>query len=223
MQTTCPKCCAIRREQEEEARALEEKIRGYELSDPGLVSDIGSRLGRASLASFEEAVHNTAALYKATDWMSEERKPNLIIVGAIGCGKSYLAACIHNALHSRYERAWWLNAGSMMALIRRGFADRDAAHEAGQRMDYASRVPYLVLDDLGKVHPGKDVSWVEETFYAIVEARYRNERPTIVTTEWTSAALAERVGQSVVSRLEDGAWVVGIKNPGEPYRQVTRL
>ena len=222
VQTVCAACHVVRREQEDRERALEEKKRRYDLDsyyEDSLGSDIGSRLLKASFAEFKEAPHNAAALRMATEWMAEEHKPNLIIVGPIGCGKSYLAACIHNALHSQYERACWLNAGSMMALVRRGFSDKDAAHEAGERMHCASHAKYLVFDDLGKVHPGKDVSWVEETFYAIIEDRYRNERPTVVTTEWKSEALVERVGKSVVSRIEDGAWVAGIKAPAEPYRK----
>jgi hypothetical protein len=106
-----------------------------------------------------------------------------------------------------------------MALVKRGFNDRDSAEKANIKAEYAESAAFLVLDDLGKVHPGKDVSYTEEQFYAIVEARYRNELPTIVTTEWKSKALAERVGESVVSRLEDGAAVAGIKKPPEPYRK----
>jgi len=215
-----PSLCARCTEEAEKARAFEEKRQHYEMSSfYRLRDDRGSRLGQASLAAFEQGAHNAAALKAATAWLAEERKPNLIIVGPIGSGKSYLAACLYNALHAHWEPAYWLNAGSLMAQIRRGFSDRDAAAEAGERMELAERAPYLVLDDLGKVHPGKDVSWVEETFYSIVEARYRNELPTIVTTEWKSAALAERVGMSVVSRLEDGAWVAGIKKPAEAYRK----
>ena len=70
-----------------------------------------------------------------------------------------------------------MNVGTLMAQIRRGFADKDAAQEAGARIENAGSAPFLVLDDLGKVHPGKDVSWVEETFYAIIDARYRNALP----------------------------------------------
>ena len=213
---TCDDC--VGREEERYAeRARREAYEEWAAHYSG--GDLGTRLARASFAGFEAGPHNAKALELATGWVEAEQRPNLLIVGPIGCGKSYLAACVHNALHARYEVAYWLNAGSLMALIRRGFVSREAADDAGSRIERAGRAPILVLDDLGKVHPGKDVSWVEETFYAIIDARYRNELPTVVTTEWKSAALAERVGESVVSRLQDGAWVAGIKKPASAYRR----
>ena len=209
--------CAARAE---ERREQEERYRRWDMQQGHYgLGDLGTRLARASFADFEAGPHNAKALELATGWVEAEQRPNLLIVGPIGCGKSYLAACVHNALHARCVVAWWLNAGSLMALIRRGFVSREAADDAGSRIERAGLAPILVLDDLGKVHPGKDVSWVEETFYAIIDARYRNELPTVVTTEWKSAALAERVGESVVSRLQDGACVAGIKKPATAYRR----
>lgn len=220
----CDPCAERAAQEAREERALEEKRGRYEMATLYVRgSERGSRLARASFADFSEGPHNTQALTLATTWLAEERKPNLIVVGPIKSGKSYLAACLYNALHAQWEPAYWLNAGTLMAQIRRGFSDRESAATAGQRMENAERAPVLVLDDLGKVHPGKDVSWVEETFYAIVEARYRDELPTIVTTEWKSEALAERVGPSVVSRLEDGAWVTGLRQPDGGYRRPAKV
>ena len=207
----------LEEEREEARQAFERAMNRYSRGDRG------SRLAHASFASFVEGDHNRGALTTAKAWMDESTRPNLLLVGPIGSGKSFLAACIHNALLAALQPAYWLNAGALVVEIRRGFGDRDAAARANDRMECASTAPVLVLDDLGKVHPGKDVSWVEETFYTIVEARYRDELPTIVTTEWKSAALAERVGQSVVSRLEDGAWVAGIKQPATAYRKAARV
>jgi len=105
-----------------------------------------------------------------------------------------------------------------MALIRKGFHDDLAAREAGQKILAACDARCWCLTTL-EGPSGKDVSWVEETFYSIVEPRYRDGLPTIVTTEWRCAALAERVGASVVSRLEDGAWVASLDEPKLAYRR----
>jgi len=220
-QITCPACL----EAKEQKRRLEQKQEDFQwvMFHQYRDNDRGSRLGAASFHQFEERPHNIQALRLAQAWLQETPRPNLIIVGPVGSGKSYLAACLYRALVDQYERTYWVNAGTLMAQIRRGFSSRDAAYEAGSRAEKAGTAPFLVLDDLGKVHPGRDVSWVEETFYAIIEARYRNDLPTIVTTEWKSDALAERVGVSVVSRLEAGAWVLGLRKPATSYRRTAQM
>ena len=216
----CKECAdAIREKYEAESRERERvenfKIRMSLYSE---YHDVGSRLARASFAVADMGAHNTTAFKASMRWL-ENPESNLIIVGGIGTGKSYLAGCLYQALLAGAHPVLWLNAASYMATVKRGFSDREQAEIANQKARYAEEAPFLVLDDLGKVHPGKDVSYTEEQFYAIVDARYRNELPTIVTTEWKSKALAERVGESVVSRLEDGAVVAGVKRAAEPYRK----
>lgn len=220
-QITCPACL----EAKEQKRRLEQKQEDFQwaMFHQYRDNDRGSRLGTASFHQFEERPHNVQALRLAQAWLQETPRPNLIIVGPVGSGKSYLAACLYRALVDQYEQTYWVNAGTLMAQIRRGFSSRDAAYEAGSRAEKAGTAPFLILDDLGKVHPGRDVSWVEETFYAIIEVRYRNQLPTIVTTEWKSEALAERVGVSVVSRLEAGAWVLGLRKPATSYRRTAQM
>ncbi len=214
--TLCPAC----REAELNAQVLEEKRRRFDRAMARYRDGhLGSRLAGASFAAFLEGPHNAAALEMAQRWLGQAPRPNLLIVGPVGSGKSYLAACIHNALLAGQQPVHWLNAGSLVTRIRRGFTDPEATARANRWLENAETAPVLVLDDLGKVHPGKDVSWVEETFYGIAEARYRDELPTVVTTEWKSGALAERVGASVVSRLAHGAWAVGIDRPPTPYRR----
>ena len=87
-----------------------------------------------------------------------------------------------------------MNAASLINDVRRGFSDKEAAREASERISAAIRTPVLFLDDLGKGHPGRDVSWMEEQLYSLIDARYREELPTVVTTEWKAAALVRRVG-----------------------------
>ena len=189
----CPACREAERLEQEASYALRRFEQAMARYRDG---HLGSRLAGASFAAFQEGPHNAAALEAAQRWLSADPRPNLLLVGPVQSGKSYL-----------------------VARIRRGFTDREATVTANRWQENAETAPVLVLDDLGKVHPGRDVSWVEDTFYGITEARYRDELPTVVTTEWTATALAERVGESVVSRLEHGAWAVGMKRPPTPYRR----
>ena len=212
----CPACREAERLEQEASYALRRFEQAMARYRDG---HLGSRLAGASFAAFQEGPHNAAALEAAQRWLSADPRPNLLLVGPVQSGKSYLAACIHNALLLAQQPAYLLNASALVSRIRRGFTDREATVTANRWQENAETASVLVLDDLGKVHPGRDVSWVEDTFYGITEARYRDELPTVVTTEWTATALAERVGESVVSRLEHGAWAVGMKRPPTPYRR----
>ena len=214
-----PVCQACREAERLEQEATYQQRRFDQAMTRYRDGHLGSRLAGASFAAFLEGPHNAAALEMAQRWLEQDPRPNLLIVGPVGSGKSYLGACIHNALLAAQQPVYWLNAGSLVTRIRRGFTDPEAASRANRWLENAETATVLVLDDLGKVHPGKDVSWVEETFYGIAEARYRDELPTVVTTEWKSGALAERVGVSVVSRLAHGAWALGIDRPPTPYRR----
>ncbi len=241
--TRCPPCSEEherKREEAERQERLYQRFRSIETHHE-YHSDFGQRLSRASFVAFEEGPHNAEALAVAKKWLAIDTpfpgeincgrlysaynapikdRPSLIIVGAIGSGKSYLAACLYRELKAKErESALWLNAASLIAQVRHGFSDKEAGSLAGDKIKVAGWAPVLFLDDLGKVHPGKDVSWIEEQFYALIDARYRAALPTVVTTEWKAEALTKRVGESVVSRLMDGAMVAGIKAPAKPYRE----
>ncbi len=234
---SCPSCKdALEQERLAESinRAREDRMSAYELVYENY-SDFGARLAKATVAGFQVGPHNRAAFAIAREWfelptpkvelsarygyIADPIRPNLIIVGPIGSGKSYLAACVYRELRAKLEPVLWINAGTLISQVRRGFSEKDIAKHVGEKIAKAGRAHVLVMDDLGKVHPGKDVSWIEEQFYALVDERYRNELPTIVTTEWKSEALAGRVGESVVSRLMDGAKIAGIKAPATAYRK----
>lgn len=230
----CQEAMEQNRRAESIARAREDRMSAYEFAYENY-SDFGARLAKATVDDFQVGPHNRAAFATAREWfelptpkvklsacygyISDPIRPNLIIVGPIGSGKSYLAACVYRELRAKLEPVLWINAGTLISQVRRGFSEKDIAKHVGEKISRAGGAHVLVIDDLGKVHPGKDVSWIEEQFYALVDERYRNELPTIVTTEWKSEALAGRVGESVVSRLMDGAMIAGIKAPATAYRK----
>lgn len=59
----------------------------------------------------------------------------------------------------------------------------------------------LVLDDLGRE---KVTDWASERLYVLVNERYNAMRPTVVTSNYPPATLAERGYDAVVSRLSEG-------------------
>lgn len=51
----------------------------------------------------------------------------------------------------------------------------------------------LILDDLGKEYGN---SWVLTTIFQVVNVRYEDMRPIVVTSQYAPAALARRLGRA---------------------------
>ncbi len=177
-------------------------------------SELGRRL-EAARDSYQVTDANRSAKAQVDTWV-EKPTCNCIIVGPIGCGKSFLMAHAFFRLQQDYAPAYWLSVPRLFEAIKAGY---DGGGNAGLLIGWAKKAPVLFLDDLGKVH-SQNVSWVEEQLYSIVDVRYCDELPTVVTTEYAGAALRQRVGESVITRLEHGAVVAGIKKPASSYRKV---
>ncbi len=225
-QPVIPRCpdCAVRYEArlshtEEEERKREEERRERDRRKWIEQNDIGLRLAAATFHNFEETEANRGALKAVREWLAKELPPNLMIVGPVGSGKSYLMACAFQELLVG-PPPWpvWIRVAKLLALVKEGFENQVAREEAARLFAMAKRAPTLFLDDLGKTHPSRDASWVEDQLFSIVDERYCQMRPTAVTTEWRSAALIDRCGESVTTRLMDGAILASIKRPLRPYR-----
>jgi DNA replication protein DnaC len=77
------------------------------------------------------------------------------------------------------------------------------------------RQRHLVIDDLGVEYGDKSGVW-QSRIDALLDARYRDYRKTIITTNLDPKAIAERYGQRVGDRLrEDTVW---FRVPGRSRR-----
>ena len=86
----------------------------------------------------------------------------------------------------------------LLQSIRRGYDNPDAARTAQAIVDSARTIDILVLDDLGSEKPS---DWVREKLFVLINARYEAELPTIITSNYSTADLVDRLGQRIVSRL----------------------
>jgi DNA replication protein DnaC len=71
----------------------------------------------------------------------------------------------------------------------------------------------LFIDDLGAE---KVTEWVEEVVYLIINTRYENNIPIVITSNYPLSKIAELVGDRVASRIKEMCHVVEIK--GEDRR-----
>jgi DNA replication protein DnaC len=71
----------------------------------------------------------------------------------------------------------------------------------------------LVIDDLGAE---KSSEWAREILYLIIDKRYSDLLPTIITSNLSPKELAEKLDDRLVSRLMEDAIV--IKIDGKDHR-----
>ena len=74
----------------------------------------------------------------------------------------------------------------------------------------------LFIDDLGAE---KVTEWVEEVIYLIINTRYENNIPIVITSNYPLSKIAELVGDRVASRIKEMCHVIEIK--GEDRRLLT--
>lgn len=73
-------------------------------------------------------------------------------------------------------------------------------HDAERDLATLSTCPLLILDDLGAA---KQSEWTEEITYRLINRRYTDLLPTLLTTNLPTAALRDAVGDRVASRLAE--------------------
>ena len=125
------------------------------------------------------------------------QKPFLLLTGNKGTGKTTLAcAVIRGANGKHHARGQFWPVIDLLDRYRRTF-DTDRATETLDEVDQAMRrVPLLVLDDYG-AHKGSE--FAEERLFALIDYRYREHKPTVITSNVGLIEMADRVR----SRLTD--------------------
>jgi len=119
--------------------------------------------------------------------------------GSVGTGKTTLAMLVsRHALEAGRSVAIY-SLPRLLAEIRTTFDD-DRGNSYVDLLDRLTAVDLLHIDDVGAE---KTSAWVLEQLYAIVNARYEDERSVIITTNLERDDLAEQINERTVSRLEE--------------------
>jgi DNA replication protein DnaC len=125
-----------------------------------------------------------------TGWqeISGEGK-NLVIFGPVGVGKSR-AACAAVRKACAAGPILFRPSGEMLNDLRPGGAPG--------AFDALASVPMLIVDDLGVE---KVTDWTTEQIDLLINRRWLDEKPTVITTNLEPADLSAHVGERAYSRL----------------------
>ncbi|MCH7587244.1 MAG: ATP-binding protein [Chloroflexi bacterium] len=160
-------------------------------------------LGEQQQDSIERA-RNQARTYAETlqGW--------LLIQGHFGVGKTHLAAAIGNECASRGISTLFLTVPDLLDSLRFTFSDKNTSFE--QRFNEIRNTPLLILDDFGTQSA---TDWAREKLFQILNYRYINKLPLVVTTNLMLAEIEGRIR----SRLSDPDVVAHIFIQAPDYRR----
>lgn len=119
----------------------------------------------------------------------------ILFAGNTGSGKTTLALAAAIELIIRYEtEVKFITCHDLMALA------RDFDNTSKFKMLELQEAELLILDDLGA---DKLTDYTHTELTAFLDLRYREMRPTFITTNLNKSAQVEYVGQRTVSRLTE--------------------
>jgi len=193
---------AEREEEERRAQELAERIRRMrkaafrqeKLQGYTFAKDDGSNEKISTIA--QRYVDNFPRLRK-------EGK-GLLLFGEVDTGKSFIAACIVNAL---------IDLGYPCKMTNFATIDKElwSAEEKQAYIDSFNRYSLLVIDDLGTE---RETSTMEETVYNVIDSRYSSGLPLIITANLTAKDLKEPADEKkarVYSRLLEMCFPIEVK------------
>lgn len=125
--------------------------------------------------------------------------PSLLVTGPTGVGKTTqcwgaLRACAEGVAATGRALYWRTTTYPDFNAAMRPSSGNDPEATLAEFMT----IDLLFLDDLGS---GTHTEWNNDNLYRLVDARWADQKPTIYSTNLLSAALGERVGDRVLSRL----------------------
>ena len=160
-------------------------------------------LGPAQADSLERAF-NHAQQFAST------LKGWLFLQGDYGCGKTHLAAAVANFVVDLGVPTLFLTVPDLLDSLRFSYNNPESSFE--ERFEDIRRSPLLIMDDFGTENA---TSWAQEKLFQILNYRYINNLPLLITTNLSLNQLEGRIR----SRLQDPELVTKVKILAPDYRR----
>ncbi|MDD4923366.1 MAG: ATP-binding protein [Dehalococcoidales bacterium] len=147
------------------------------------------RSGSAASQQKFEAIYNAAKEFAANPhgW--------LVFIGPSGCGKTHIAAAIANERINKGFPVFFITAADLLDHLRSAF-NPESEVTYDRLFEQVRNAPLLILDDLG-AH--SDKPWAREKLDQLLNHRFNNELPTVITT----TPPIEQLGDRLINRITD--------------------
>lgn len=185
-------------------------------------SGIRGRYLEKTLENYRPGEGNGQAFKLALKYVqkfAEMRKAGqgLYFCGGCGIGKTHLATGIAQALIEQEYRVICQPSVNLLADIKATYDMTGECSEYDLLRAYL-RADLLVIDDLGKE---AITDWSLSMLYTIINMRYEDRRPIVITTNYDDTQLIDRMArkgdrvtaESIVSRLHEISYAVPMAGP----------
>ncbi|MBP3335521.1 MAG: ATP-binding protein [Ruminiclostridium sp.] len=157
-------------------------------------SGIKKRYLSRTIESFAVTAENKKSFDIATDYIKNFKKysaqgKGLYLEGPCGTGKTHLAIAIALAIINTGVPVICKTSIDILSDIKRCY-ERNSEVTEEEVLEAYKTVDLLIIDDLGKEQV---TEWSVPVLYSILNERYEALLPTIITTNYNTTALAEKL------------------------------
>lgn len=178
----------------EKELAEEQELRKQKIESILGKSGIKKRYLSRTIDSFSVTAENKRSFEVATDYIENFREyftqgKGLYLEGPCGTGKTHLAIAIALAIINTGVPVICKTSIDILGDIKRCY-ERNSEVTEEEVLEAYKTVDLLIIDDLGKEQV---TEWSVPVLYSILNERYEALLPTIITTNYNTTALAEKL------------------------------
>lgn len=145
-----------------------------------------------------ENMHHVAAFCKEMVAEFAHEKPNLLLTGPAGTGKTFLTHCIAKALLDQCYSVIYLSAAELFEIFSSHQFQDDPEPEEELMYHHIYDCDLLIIDDLGTEVAN---NFTISRLFSCINERARSSRPVVISTNLTLAQMNSRYSERISSRL----------------------
>lgn len=122
---------------------------------------------------------------------------NMLFVGGTGLGKTYLSACVANAVADKGYSVAYASAPQLFEKLNKNQFDPD--EESARQVQELKNCDLLIIDDLGTE---LTTNFVTAALYSLVNDRLVTGKSMVISTNLNVSEIAQRYNPQIASRLQ---------------------